>query len=626
MLKMEYKTEKIKILHFEDDANDRELVKSLLLDGFAGCELVQVETKNDFIDALKKNRFDLILTDYKLPQFDGLSALKIARKIDPFIPCILISGTIGEDRAIDCLKEGATDFILKEKIFLLVIAIKRVINESKELYMRRQAEEALKNSEAEYRNLVDNALIGIYKTTVAGEILFVNKALAQILEFKSPKDLISTSVVERYRNPDDRKLLIESLNKKGSVSNFETELVTQKKNMINVILSARLEGNIVTGMILDNTERKKAEIKIRRQFSQLSALRNIDMAITSSLDIRVTLNIFLENVLKQMRVDAADVLLLDKNTQMLEYSFGVGFKTDALKYTSLHLGEGYAGIAAKERTIINIPDLTRDMNGLKSSPLLAEEGFVRYLAVPLITKGHIVGVLEIFKRTMMEISESEEWFGFLDTLATQAAIAIENANLFNDLQKSNLELSLAYDMTLEGWSKALDIRDKETEGHTLRVTNTVLRLAKVFDIKGSALVHIRRGSLLHDIGKLSVPDSILFKPSPLSEEEFAVMKEHTVMAYELISPISFLIPSLDIPYCHHEKWDGTGYPRGLKGEQIPLAARIFAVVDVWDALNSERPYRSAWPESKIKKYLIQQSGRHFDPEVVNAFLNLKKIK
>ena len=145
------------------------------------------------------------------------------------------------------------------------------------------------------------------------------------------------------------------------------------------------------------------------------------------------------------------------------------------------------------------------------------------------------------------------WFSFLEAFATQAAIAIENANLFNELQNTNLELSLAYDMTLEGWSKALDIRDRETEGHALRVTDMVLKLAKALGVKGADLIHIRRGSLLHDIGKIGVPDSILFKSGSLSEEEWIIMKRHTVLAFELLSPIPFLKPAIDIPYCHHEK-------------------------------------------------------------------------
>jgi HD-GYP domain-containing protein (c-di-GMP phosphodiesterase class II) len=255
------------------------------------------------------------------------------------------------------------------------------------------------------------------------------------------------------------------------------------------------------------------------------------------------------------------------------------------------------------------------------SPLLDKETFFAYYAVPLIAKGRVNGILEIFHRS--QIQPEPDWLEFLEALASQAAIAIDNATMFDNLQKSNIELTLAYDSTLEGWSKALDLRDKETEGHTQRVTDMTLRLAKAMDMSEFELVNIRRGALLHDIGKMGLPDSILLKPGPLDDEEWKVMHFHPEYAYKMLSPISFLRPALDIPYYHHEKWDGTGYPHGLKGEHIPLPARIFAVVDVWDALNSNRSYRAAWPKEKVTEYIREQAGKHFDPKVVEVFLRLE---
>jgi putative nucleotidyltransferase with HDIG domain len=184
------------------------------------------------------------------------------------------------------------------------------------------------------------------------------------------------------------------------------------------------------------------------------------------------------------------------------------------------------------------------------------------------------------------------------------------------------ELTLAYDATIEGWSHALDLRDRETEGHTQRVAEQAMRLACAMHVNKDELVHIRRGALLHDIGKMGIPDDILHKPATLSSDEWIIMRKHPVYAYEMLLPITFLHSALDIPYCHHEKWDGSGYPRGLKGEDIPLAARIFSVVDVWDALRSDRPYRQRWPEEKILEYLREERGKYFDPQVVDTFLAL----
>jgi putative nucleotidyltransferase with HDIG domain len=215
-----------------------------------------------------------------------------------------------------------------------------------------------------------------------------------------------------------------------------------------------------------------------------------------------------------------------------------------------------------------------------------------------------------------------EWENFLNTLSGQAAIALENMDLFERLQRSNIELSLAYNETIEGWSAALDLRDKETEGHTQRVTEMTLRLAASMGIQDTMLLHIRRGALLHDIGKMGIPDYILLKTEELTAEEAEIMRKHPLYAYELLSKIAYLKPALDIPYCHHERWNGSGYPRGLKGEQIPLAARIFSVVDVWDALTSDRPYRKGWSQKKALSYIRQNAGKLFDPKVVEAFLNL----
>jgi putative two-component system response regulator len=188
-----------------------------------------------------------------------------------------------------------------------------------------------------------------------------------------------------------------------------------------------------------------------------------------------------------------------------------------------------------------------------------------------------------------------------------------------NLEETHKQLLDAYDETIEGWSHAMDLRDRETEGHSQRVTELTMKLASAFDIPKEKLVHVRRGALLHDMGKLGIPDSILLKPGQLSDEEWTLMRQHPQLAYEMLYPIEYLHPALEIPYCHHEKWDGTGYPRGLKGDQIPLAARLFAVVDVWDALTSDRPYRQAWERERALEYIQEQSGKHFDPQVVKAF-------
>jgi putative two-component system response regulator len=192
-------------------------------------------------------------------------------------------------------------------------------------------------------------------------------------------------------------------------------------------------------------------------------------------------------------------------------------------------------------------------------------------------------------------------------------------------EETHAQLLAAYEATIDGWSRALDLRDKETEGHSQRVAQLTVQLAIIAGLPQNEIVHIRRGALLHDIGKLAIPDSILLKPSALSEEEWARMKKHPGHANEILSSIEYLRPALDIPYCHHEKWDGSGYPRGLKGNAIPFAARLFAVVDVWDALTSDRPYRAAWTQQEALEHIQNESGKHFEPAVVDLFRKMMSL-
>ena len=180
----------------------------------------------------------------------------------------------------------------------------------------------------------------------------------------------------------------------------------------------------------------------------------------------------------------------------------------------------------------------------------------------------------------------------------------------------------AYDLTLEGWARALEMRDKETEGHSRRVTELTMKIGRQMAFSEEELIHVRRGALLHDIGKMAIPDSILHKPGELTEEEWTLVRKHPLQAYEMLKDIDFLEQAMDIPLYHHEQWDGNGYPYGLAGEEIPLPARIFAVVDNWDALCSDRAYRPAWEREEAISYIKEQAGKKFDPEVTKVFLRV----
>jgi PAS domain S-box-containing protein len=365
-------------------------------------------------------------------------------------------------------------------------------------------------------------------------------------------------------------------------------------------------------------ENAHLDAKVEKHLKQLQALRQIDLAISGSLDLGITLNVLLDQLITHLGVDAATVMLLNSQSLALECAAERGFRSDGMSRARVPLGQGCAGVVALERKPLYIADLAAVQDKRVRSHLVVSEGFVSYYGAPLLNRGQLRGVIEICHRSRFDADEDR--LGFLESLAGQAAIAIDNASLFDEMERSHSELTLAYEATLEGWARALELRDFETKGHCQRVTDLTVKLARALGVEDKDLTQIYRGALLHDIGKIAVPDKILLKQGPLTPEEWVIMRQHPIYAHELLFPIAYLRPALDIPFSHHERWDGGGYPRGLKGEDIPLAARIFAVVDVWDALNHDRPYRSAWPQDKIREYLQEEAGTQFDPEVVAVFL------
>ncbi len=358
----------------------------------------------------------------------------------------------------------------------------------------------------------------------------------------------------------------------------------------------------------------------QERVKRLAALHQIDQSINAGMDPQITMGVLLSRAAELLELDAGRVLLYQPGEKSLQLLASHGFLRAEAVRQGLDLDHSYAAEVLRRHQIVTVDNLYGPDGAALNGSLPAGEEFVGYRGFPLIAKGEVKGVLEVFHRR--PFTPRRDWLDFAESLAGQAAIAIDNAELYSSLQRTNHELEVAYDSTLEGWAKVLEIRDQETEGHSRRVADLTIRLAQALGVPENELVHIRRGALLHDIGKLVVPDSILQKNGPLDAEEWKVMMQHPVNAARMLEPIPFLREAVAIPYCHHERWDGTGYPQGLKGEEIPLAARIFAVVDVWDALRSDRPYRPAWTAEQTLEYIKEQSGSHFDPQVVQAFVEI----
>lgn len=357
----------------------------------------------------------------------------------------------------------------------------------------------------------------------------------------------------------------------------------------------------------------------RQQLQHIRSLRQVDLAILENKDVQASMQVIVEIARDQLPVEAVAVYLQPHNQPDLRLAAAIGFDPQPGQDLRWQQTALRSPCPCKPQNGVMVHVLDRHADFLEARGL-EPSGFKSYVALPIEWDGSQKGLLEVFAREPLYLKSGEA--DYLQALRGQAAIAMENAQLLLNLSESNRQLLQSYDSTIEGWSSTLALRDEETQEHTLRVMRISLLLAETLGVPEEELKFLRWGALLHDIGKMGIPDSILLKPGPLTDEERLVMEKHPVYAYECLRKIEFLDQALAIPFCHHEHWDGSGYPQGLVGKTIPLPARIFAVADVWDALRTDRPYRQAWTDAQALAYIQSESGQHFDPEIVQTFLDL----
>ena len=391
--------------------------------------------------------------------------------------------------------------------------------------------------------------------------------------------------------------------------------------MGNPVVSTAIQDISRTTQSLSDVEQSVNDyLKVRQ--SQLGALMGVGRAINSSLGLNRVLEEVMDTLIELMRAERG-FLMLRKIDGELEVRIARGIAHVNLEEESLKVSRTIVRRVAESGEPILTTNAQADPRFLGQVSVAAFQ-LRSILCAPLKIKNDLIGVIYVDNRARAGIFQEPD-LGLITAFADQAAVAIDNARLFDNLQAKNRELEDAYEATLEGWVRALDMRDKETEGHTQRVTVLTQRLARSMGVDDDEMVHIKRGALLHDIGKMAISDTILRKPAQLTDDERAVMQKHPEHAYEMLKRIEFLHPAIPIPYCHHEKWDGTGYPRRLKGNEIPFHARIFPVIDVYDALVSDRPYRKALPVDEVRDMIRKDSGTHFDPQVVEAFMAMNDL-
>jgi response regulator RpfG family c-di-GMP phosphodiesterase len=646
----------MRVLMIEDNQADARLIETLV-DRFQKnvISILHAPDLSSGLSRIDQDRVEALLLDLSLPDSEGLDTFLQVYEHSPNLPVVILTGTKNDEMALDAMRNGAQDYIVKGEIDAesLVRALRYAVERSRrehELEVVAQVSTAIQDAltQEQIINIAVSKISTVMGTQAAGIIT--------VEEINQQKAFLIKGATGRWADFDETVMEAVGLGQEildnqepyvlidaGESSDPRVEqmpIMHSVKNAAFVPLIAngvsigifgagrdklfdQYEINIlqtVSNLVASAMQRAELLETSQVQVNRLKALRNIDTAIATSFNLDFTLEICLREVINQLNVDAASIYLIDNLNQLVAKA-NRGFKTAAFEKNQLNIQDSVAGQAVIQRRTLTYPDVTRDPLPFLKHPIQEKENFVMYGVAPMEVKGRVIGVLEVFSRS--KFNPNQQWVDYFETLAGQAAIATHTAELFNEVQRSKIELEVAYDGTLEGWVRALDMRDHETEGHTQRVTNLTLQLArKAGHLSPAELIDIRRGALLHDIGKMAIPDEILNKPGALTDEEWVVMRAHTVYAKQFLEPIHYLRNAMTIPVCHHEKWDGSGYPEGLNGEEIPLAARIFAVVDVYDALTSDRPYRKAWTHEKAETYVEEQAGMHFDPNIVGEFLNL----
>ena len=628
----------IHILMVEDMVVDANLAEREIRKVIRSCSFQRVDTREDFVRAMSIFKPDLVITDYTMPRFDGMTALKLSIEIASHIPVIVLTGAINEDTAVECMKAGATDYVIKEHVKRLGQAVVHALEESQIREQRRKAEETLRERDALYRTLVETLPDPMIVTNTVGNVTYLSPMALHFFGYDSESDVLGMNFMN-WLHPDSFGVAIDSFQQVISGSNLRNvELLICKKDRSvfygEVTGSCLRDGysNIIGAIInvRDISERKRADLALREsealyrtRNAELETLFTLSTLLRQAQNADDMLHVVLSEVKELMVVDSVAIILLDKEKEQFTITHATGsLIPDIGKSFSVHEDSISKQVLVTEKPY-STADYMVDPHRLKEKANFAIEDIQSAVYVPVQSENEILGILMMSKPK----GNSPPLFGsedvrLLSTIGDMTGNYLRKAWLVDDLNHLNQQITNAYEDTIDALSRALDLRDKDTEGHTSRVIELTLALARKVGMDDSQLVHVRRGAYLHDMGKIGIPDAILLKPGVLTDEEWEIMRRHPQYTFDMLSHIDYLVPALDIPYCHHEKWDGTGYPRGLKGDEIPLAARLFAIVDVWDALTSDRPYRQAWPDDVAINYIREQSGKFFDPRIVDVFLRI----
>lgn len=539
------------------------------------------------------------LGEVELVGADGIDWIGVPLALDGKVSGVMATQTYHHSERLSVNELKFLDYVSTE--ISMVIAQKKI-------------EETLRQEEVKYRTLFEVSTDAVFLETLKGEILDCNENACilygypknELLE-KTVFDLIPDEIGLEMPSYIDMEInqggfMIEAVGKRKDGTLFPTEVKTKLVHLD--------QKPVVVAFITDISLRKQHQLEVE-------AIASMAKALKTAVSFSEVLDILLEQVVRLVKAGGAGFYLKDELTGDA-VKVGAKGQGEATIGRRIPAGMGVSGYAMSTGNIYVTNDLQADEKMYFRDNIAGMNSLV---SMPLAVEDKIIGCLQIAKVNPFLDDELQ----MLNAVSDMAASAIHRAYLYQKGEDQSRELTEAYEATLMGWSEAMELRDRETRGHSTRVVEKSMQLAKRLNIPEDNITQLRRGSLLHDIGKMGVPDSILLKPGPLSDDEWRTMKKHPVMAFQMLAGVPYLKQALDVPLYHHERWDGKGYPYGLKEKQIPILARIFAVVDVWDALTTNRPYRPGWSQEETLEYIEQQSGKHFDPDVVREFITMMKL-
>lgn len=744
----QFETIGLNALIVEDNIDDFELNVYQLKKSFREVRYTHARNFDEYLSALEKSvasqnkpeKFDIILSDWSVPGYDGYAAIEALQRIDSAIPFIVVSGAVGESTAVSLIKAGAYDFVLKEQLEHLTHVILKALE-----WSNHKKKEAIQQFQIELQTKALQASpIALAILHVDGSIQWANNAYSTLTGYSledlrghpfwefcaeynrnkcqksfdkiqkedlyqcegvsSRKDgaayyelrqiskmMNAQNEIQRYllvrqditsgkqahsrlkidaelsqelASCDSEECLYETTSaylkrtlglrrlgflKIGGDSSLDNtwfgddmgdlnDLERDKYSQFNAMFDGktralcvvdcglqRIEGtnNLITyalEKIESSLQKLIAQHAAQEWTKRLSLLDILKEYFTSGQNFHQAMVKILQAIKETLRADCI-CLYLQRDEITLVSKYHDGFYTNLIENAKISLGQKNVGLAALEKRILFEPDLSSQTNFVPEfKALIDEEKLVAQCCIPIILTTDVRGTLELFFRKAF--IPDQTWMAFSKAAAYQIGISLEMQNIIEKLDQAYWDLERANESIIEGLSSALEFRDQETEGHTVRVTDLFMNFVSIFIKEDHELKRLKIGSLLHDIGKIGISDAILNKPGPLTPEERREIQKHPLISKEILSKIPSLHDCIDIPLYHHEKYDGTGYPFGLKGEEIPLSARIFAIVDVYDALISDRPYRKAWLQSKALEYIKENSGTHFDPAIALKFIEL----